>query len=52
MSHPDPTKTYEEDEIEFNKNKCKKCGYKWIPRVKLSKQCPNCKRQINYKIIT
>ena len=29
-------------------NKCKKCGYEWISRVKLPRQCPNCKRQIKY----
>lgn len=23
---------------------CGKCGYQWIPRVEVPKQCPSCKR--------
>lgn len=26
------------------KNKCKLCGWTWVPRKKESKACPNCKR--------
>lgn len=22
---------------------CKRCGYKWLPRIKTPKRCPGCK---------
>lgn len=24
---------------------CKKCGYKWVPRVAKPKKCPNCQQR-------
>lgn len=27
-----------------NKIKCKCCGYEWISKVEIPKQCPKCKR--------
>jgi len=30
------------------KKRCQKCSYKWNARVENPRQCPNCKRQLNY----
>lgn len=32
------------------KIKCKYCGYEWTPRVKDPKECPRCKRRLDYPI--
>jgi len=26
--------------------KCKRCGYKWIPRTEKPKRCPNCSSRV------
>jgi len=28
---------------------CEHCGYEWAVRAERPRQCPNCKRQINYE---
>lgn len=30
--------------VEVIMNKCCKCEYEWVRRVKVPKQCPRCKR--------
>lgn len=35
-----------------NNQKCKKCNYEWTPRKEKPRQCPNCKRQIKYELLT
>jgi len=30
------------------KSKCPYCGYVWTPRVANPKECPRCKRRIDY----
>jgi rubrerythrin len=34
----------------FDGQECKKCEYQWYPRKEKPRQCPNCKRQIKYKV--
>lgn len=36
--------TYKGEEIKVRKISCKKCSHEWIPRRKITKQCPRCKR--------
>jgi len=38
-------KEYKMYEIDKDPVKCKKCGYKWIPRVQKPKKCPNCQQR-------
>lgn len=34
------------------KQSCKKCRYTWTSRKEKPRQCPNCKRQIKYKVLS
>lgn len=34
---------------EVQERKCPKCGYKWTPRIKKPKACPECKTRLNNK---
>jgi len=31
--------------IKISKVKCKKCGHKWVPKIKNPKRCPVCKNK-------
>lgn len=38
--------------MKTKKQTCEKCKYEWYPRKEKPRQCPNCKRQIKYKLLS
>ncbi|MEK6878102.1 MAG: hypothetical protein AABY22_00760 [Nanoarchaeota archaeon] len=38
----------EEIKVILKGQECENCKYQWFARVEKPRQCPNCKRQINY----